>query len=391
MIVDKKNVYVWCPFTSRVGTIKNVINSSFSLIKFSKPKLFKVSIINVFGEWDDYLEELRFKNINTQNFNSVKFIQSWSKEGFLKSRISYLLIFFSSFFSLFSILKKKKPDYLIVHLITSLPLILFSIFSFKTKLILHIAGHPKITLIRKFIWKIASSKITKIICPSYELREHLLQNKIFNHHKIVVIQDPHLLIKRINKLQKEEVKEETLNEFFDGKKILISVGRLTKQKNYPFLINNFKKLASEYNDIKLLIIGDGEMKITLEKLINKLGIKNKIKLTDRKQNIYKYLKRSNYYISTSIWEGSSLAMIDAAYLGIPILCSNCPSGRKEFIGNNEKGFLYNEGDDSDFLNNFIRMYNMDSISIKKKLINAKNASRNFTLFKNYLKLENILN
>ena len=391
MIVDKKNVYVWCPFTSRVGTIKNVINSSFSLIKFSKPKLFKVSIINVFGEWDYYLEELRFKNINTQNLNSVKFIQSWSKEGFLKSRISSLLLFFSSFFSLFSILKKKKPDYLIVHLITSLPLILFSIFSFKTKLILHIAGHPKITPIRKFIWKIASSKITKIICPSYELREHLLQNKIFNHHKIVVIQDPHLLIKRINKLQKEEVKEETLNEFFDGKKILISVGRLTKQKNYPFLINNFKKLASEYNDIKLLIIGDGEMKITLEKLINKLGIKNKIKLTDRKQNIYKYLKRSNYYISTSIWEGSSLAMIDAAYLGVPILCSNCPSGRKEFIGNNEKGFLYNEGDDSDFLNNFIRMYNMDSISIKKKLINAKNASRNFTLFKNYLKLENILN
>ena len=387
MIVDKKNVYVWCPFTSRVGTIKNVINSSFGLIKFSKSELFKVSIINVFGEWDDYLDELKFKKINTQNLNSVKFIQSWGKEGFLKSRISYLLIFFSSFFSLFSILKKKKPDYLIIHLITSLPLILFSIFSFKTKLILHIAGHPKITPLRRFIWKTASNKITKIICPSYELREYLLQNKIFDHHKIIVIQDPHLLIKKINKLQKEEI----LDEFFDGKKILISVGRLTRQKNYPFLINNFNKLASEYNDIKLLIIGDGEMKITLEKLINKLGIQNKIRLTGRKQNIYKYLKRSNYYISTSVWEGSSLAMIDAAYLGVPILCSNCPSGRKEFIGNNERGFLYNEGDDSDFLNNFIKMYKMDSISTQKKLINAKNASRNFTLFKNYLKLENILN
>ena len=387
MIVDKKNVYIWCPFTSRVGTIKNVINSSFGLIKFSKSELFKVSIINVFGEWDDYLDELKFKKINTQNLNSVKFIQSWGKEGFLKSRISYLLIFFSSFFSFFSIFKKKKPDYLIIHLITSLPLILFSIFSFKTKLILHIAGHPKITPLRKFIWKTASNKITKIICPSYELREHLLQNKIFDHHKIIVIQDPHLLIKKINKLQKEEI----LDEFFDGKKILISVGRLTRQKNYPFLINNFNKLASEYNDIKLLIIGDGEMKITLEKLINKLGIQNKIRLTGRKQNIYKYLKRSNYYISTSVWEGSSLAMIDAAYLGVPILCSNCPSGRKEFIGNNERGFLYNEGDDSDFLNNFIKMYKMDSISTQKKLINAKNASRNFTLFKNYLKLENILN
>ena len=387
MIINKKNIYMWCPFTSGVGTVKNVINSSFGLIKFSKSKIFRVSIVNVFGEWDDHFDELKLKKIDIHNLNSVKFIKSWGKEGFLKSRISYLLIFFSSFFSLFSILKKKKPDYLIIHLITSLPIILFFIFNFKTKLILHIAGHPKLTPLRKFIWKAASDKINKIICPSNELREYLLLHKIFEHHKMVVIQDPHLLIKKINNQQKEEV----LDEFFDDKKILISIGRLTRQKNYPFLINNFDKLASEYNDIKLLIIGSGEMKITLEKLINNLGIQNKIKLIDHEKNIYKYLKKSHYYISTSTWEGSSLAMIDAAYLGVPILCSDCPSGRKEFIGKNERGFLYNEGDNSDFLNKFIKMYKMDSISIQKKLINAKNASRNFTLFKNSLKLTNILN
>ena len=108
MIINKKNIYVWCPFTSGVGTIKNVINSSFSLIKFSKSKLFAVNIINVFGEWDDYLDELKSKKIDIHNFNSIKFIKPWGKEGFLKSRISYLLIFVSSFFSLFSILKKKK-------------------------------------------------------------------------------------------------------------------------------------------------------------------------------------------------------------------------------------------------------------------------------------------
>ena len=386
MSIDKKNIYVWSPFTSGVGTIKNVINSSCSLIKFSKSKLFNVSIINVFGEWDNYLDELKLKKIDTHKLKSIKFIKSMKKEGFLKSRVSYLLIFFSSFFSLFFILKKKKPDFLIIHLITSLPIILFYIFKFKTKLILHIAGHPKMTHIRKFIWKTASSKITKIICPSNELKDYLLQNKVFEENKMIVIQDPHLLIKKINDLQNEEI----LDDFFDGKKILISIGRLTEQKNYPFLINNFNKLASKYDDIKLLIIGSGEMKITIEQLIRKLGIQNKIRIIDHKKNIYNYLKKSKYYISTSVWEGSSLAMIDAAYIGIPILCSNCPSGRKEFIGNNERGFLYNEGNDADFLNNFTEMYKMDSKSIKKKLINAKNASRNFTLFKNYLGLKNIL-
>ena len=386
MSIDKKNIYVWSPFTSGVGTIKNVINSSCGLIKFSKSKLFNVSIINVFGEWDNYLDELKLKKIDTHRLKSIKFIKSLKKEGFLKSRISYLLIFFSSFFSLFSILKKKEPDFLIIHLITSLPIILFYIFKFKTKLILHIAGHPKMTPIRKFIWKTASSKITKIICPSNELKDYLLQNKVFENNKMIVVQDPHLLIKKINNLQNEEI----LDDFFDGKKILIAIGRLTKQKDYPFLINNFNKLASKYDDIKLLIIGSGEMKVTIEQLIRKLGIQNKIRIIDHKKNIYNYLKKSKYYISTSVWEGSSLAMIDAAYIGIPILCSNCPSGRKEFIGNNERGFLYDEGNDADFLNNFNEMYKMDSISIKKKLIKAKNASKNFTLFKNYIRLINIL-
>lgn len=386
MSIDKKSIYVWCPFTSGVGTVKNVINSSYGLIKFSKSKLFNVCIINVFGEWDNHLDELKLKKIDTHRFKSIKFIRSLRKEGFLKSRISYLLIFFSSFLSLFSIIKKKKPDFLIIHLITSLPIIIFYIFNFKTKLILHIAGHPKMTTLRKFIWKTASSKITKIICPSNELKDYLLKNKIFSDDKMVVIQDPHLLIKKINSLKNEE----TLDDFFDGKKILISVGRLTRQKNYPFLINNFNKLASKYNNIKLLIIGSGEMKITIEQLINKLGIQNKIKILDHKKNIYNYLKKSNYYISTSVWEGSSLAMIDAAYIGIPILCSSCPTGRKEFIGNNEKGFLYEEGNEGDFLNKFIEMYSMDSMSIKEKLVNAKQASKNFTLFRNYLGLKNIL-
>ena len=61
MIIDKKNIYVWCPFTSKIGTVKNVINSCHGLVKYSKSKLFNISIINVFGEWDDYLDEIRLK------------------------------------------------------------------------------------------------------------------------------------------------------------------------------------------------------------------------------------------------------------------------------------------------------------------------------------------
>jgi glycosyltransferase involved in cell wall biosynthesis len=384
--MDSKNIFVWSPFTSKIGTIKNVINSSYSLVKFSKLKNFNIKLINVFGEWNNFSSEIEKKNIKTIELNSAQIINHWNKEGFIKSRFSNILIFVLSFLPLLKLIKKEQPNFLIAHLVTSLPLIIFAFFNYKTKLILNIAGHPKINFFRKFVWKLSSKKIFKIVCPSNELKEILVSQKIFDESKIEVIQDPHLIIKEINELKKEKNKE----IFLKNDKILISVGRLTKQKNYTFLISNFKKLLLKYNDIKLLIIGDGEEKKILQDLITKLHIEDKVKLIGQKNNIYKYLKVSNYYISTSIWEGSSLAMIDAAFMGLPLLCSNCPTGRKEFINNDEKGFLYNEGDSKDFLNKFEKMYKFNTHDVKTQLIKAKKETKKFTLLNHFFKLNNIL-
>ena len=172
---------------------------------------------------------------------------------------------------------------------------------------------------------------------------------------------------------------------------MIAIGRMTKQKNYSFLIKNFEKLTFKYTDIKLIIIGDGEEKNNLKNLIKELNITNKVKLVDYELNIYKYLKKSSYYISTSIWEGSSLAMVDAAYVGVPILCSDCPSGRKEFIGKNERGFLYKQNNSEDFLVSFVDMYSSKKIDIHKTLVIAKRQTKRFTLFKSFLGLREILN
>ena len=384
--MDSKNIFVWSPFTSKVGTINNVINSSYSLIKFSKLKNFNVKLINVFGEWNDLSSEIEKKSIKTIELNSAKFINQWNKEGYIKSRFSYIMIFIFSFLPLLKLIKKEKPNYLIAHLITSLPLMIVTFFNCKTNLILSIAGHPKINLFRKFIWKLSSKKIFKIICPSVELKKILISHNIFDENKIVVIQDPHLMIKKISRLKNEKLED----IFFKDSKILISIGRLTNQKNYIFLIRNFKKLSLKYEDIKLLIIGDGEKKKILQNLIIKFQLENKVKLIGYEKNIYKYLKKSNFYISTSKWEGSSLAMIDAAFMGLPILCSNCPTGRKEFINNDERGFLFDEGDSKNFLNKFNEMYKINPDQLKIRLVKAKKESKKFTLLNYFLGLSNII-
>lgn len=384
MSLNNKNILVWSPFTSKVGTVQNVINSLYGINKYSN---FNTELINAFGEWDKYLTDPRLKNVGIFNFKLLRFIKNWDIKGYLKSRFAYLLIFLYSFFPLLNLIKKRKPEFLIVHLISSLPLSIFFLFNFKTKLVLHIAGHPKLNFFRNFIWKISSKNIFKVICPSHELKEIFLDKKIFNEEQINVIEDPHLTIKNVSILKKQKLND----DFFEQNNILIAIGRMTKQKNYSFLIKNFKILTDKYKDIKLVIIGDGEEKNNLEKLIKELNLFSKIKLINYEINVYKYLKKSDYYISTSIWEGSSLAMIDAAFIGIPLLCSDCSSGRKEFIGNNERGFLFEQNNSESFLKSFDKMFTLNSKNKFKLLVEAKKQTKKFSLFESFLKLNKILN
>ena len=383
---NKTKIFFWSPFIDKVGTMNNVVNAASSLERYKKKNKFEISFINCFGEWNDLKYALLTQNIKTIDFYDIKHFLKFKKGGFLKSRLSYIFIFFISFIPLLKILKEKKPEYLNIYLITTLPLILFNFFKFDSKLILSIAGYPKLNFIRKFIWKKSANKIYRIICPSSELKDEIVKLKIFQEEKIFVIQDPHLNLKKIKQMKKDEY--EIVN---NEKKTIISIGRLTKQKNYSFLIRNFKTIINKNYNLQLIIIGDGEEKKELHKLIEDLNLIDSVKIIGRKNNIYNYLKQSDFYISTSEWEGSSLSMIDAAYSEIPILCSDCPAGRKEFIDINKRGFLYSNNSDKDFINKFNLMLNEDKKKIKLKLIEAKKETKKYTLFQFYTKFCKMLN
>ena len=127
----KKKILYWSPFLSNVGTVKSTLNSAKAISKYSSLSK-EVSIINVCGEWDKHEEEIKNNGVNIikLNFSYFKYLP---KKGFLQSRFSYVLIFILSFIPLTKLLYKNRPDYLIIHLITSLPLIINYLFRFKSK------------------------------------------------------------------------------------------------------------------------------------------------------------------------------------------------------------------------------------------------------------------
>ena len=121
-------VYYWSPFISKVATVNAVLNSIISIKKFSKKKI-DLSIINVFKEWDFYNEEIKKNQIECINLNGLLNIRYLPKKGFLKSRFTYFITFMSSLLSLHNLLKKQNPDFLLIHLISSIPLFLIIFFN----------------------------------------------------------------------------------------------------------------------------------------------------------------------------------------------------------------------------------------------------------------------
>lgn len=379
----KKLVFYWSPHIDcNVATCKAVLNSANSLKKYSKK--FEPVILNNFGEWNYFDDEINDKQIKIENIFNIKL--KLPIHGFFKSRLFYVFFSLISIIPVFNLIKKKKPDIVIIHLITIPILVISKFFNLKTKFILRISGFPKLNFFRKFMWKFLSSNLSLVFCPTSITKEIFDKNRIFKDIPIKVLEDPIVEIKKIN-IKKNEVIED-----LDTQKYIISIGRLTKQKNFDFLIDSFHKMSNEINDYKLIIIGTGELEKQLKKKVEKLELEKKIIFLGYKDNVFKYIKKSSCFVLTSNWEDPGFVIIESALCETPIICSSVYSGPIEFIEkDNVCGFLYEKGNYNQFYERLTHVLsNSDKDSIKKRLINAKRKAKKYSLFQHQKKLSEYL-
>lgn len=378
-----RRVFYWSPhINSQVATCKAVINSAYSLKRYSK--IYEPYIINCFGEWDFFKKELDEKKINVINLFNIKI--NLPINGFLKSRIFYIIFSFLAILPLCRLIKKYRPEYFILHLIVIPGLISSLLFRDKTKFILRISGYPKLNFFRRTLWNLCSKNLSTIFSPTLNTIQLLQNNKVFKNKTLQFLEDPIIEISKINKQKNVDLVNFKKNSY------IVSIGRLTKQKNFDFLINSFRLLSKKKN-LKLLIVGHGELKKTLDKKINDLGLKNRVILTGYKENIFNYISNSKLFVLSSDWEDPGFVIIEAAACGKIVLCSKVQSGPLEFIGEDETcGFMYKKNDFDDFSKkiNFV-LDNLSSQSVKLKIYNAKKKAGNYTLFKHHQKLSNYLN
>lgn len=373
-------IYYWSPHTSYVATIKSVLNSALSLEKYGKNN-FEVSIIDANGEWKD-IDSKKIKFIRL--YNKIYF-KTFEVHGYLISRLSYLYIFFFSFFPLKKLIKKDKPDFFFIQLISSLPLILIILFNFNTKFILRISGYPKLSFLRKIIWKLAAKKIHLIACPTQITLDLLKKQNIFDKNKLILLEDSIFSIREIVNLKKKKIEENFDKNF----KYLLSIGRLTRQKNFSLLIKGFSEIKKIYKEYKLIIIGEGEEKIKLQKLIKQLQLNNDIFLLGFKKNIFNYISFADCLISTALWEDPGFTLVEAGILNKLVISSDCLSGPVELFNKNN-GYLFKSNSKEDLVKKFIEYKNTHLEEKQKKIIITKMKFKKYSLFDHFLKLKSFL-
>lgn len=102
----------------------------------------------------------------------------------------------------------------------------------------------------------------------------------------------------------------------------VMVGRLSSEKNQANLIRAFARVEKEYPNVKLYLIGDGILKNSLTKQINKLNLKGKISMLGNLANPFAIMNKCNCFIFPSLYESQGLGIMEARVLGMPIIVSN---------------------------------------------------------------------
>jgi glycosyltransferase involved in cell wall biosynthesis len=375
----KHNIFYWSPYLVSIATPKAVVNSAKALKTYGEK--YECSIINFFGEFNSFQEDLKSKNINLINFFNKKLIKFLPKEGRLQSRFSFALIFVLSFLPLKRLITNQKPDYLIVQLITSLPMILILLFKFRTKFILRISGLPKVGFFRKLLWKIALKKFYLVTCPTKATFDYIKSLKIIEDDKIKLLYDPIIGVNRIN-LEKKKREITDINNYY------LAAGRLTKQKNFLFLCKAFHKVVLKYPRLKLVIAGEGEDRNLILAYIEKNKLKKNIFLVGYVDNIFPLMVKAEAFILSSLWEDPGFVLIEAAFCRTLVFSSNCNTGPKEIIQDNVNGILF----ESNNLDNFINKFDLLISKKNKKSLLLKNLinSKKFTQFSHYQNLKEML-
>ncbi|ADE13879.1 glycosyl transferase group 1 [Nitrosococcus halophilus Nc 4] len=203
--------------------------------------------------------------------------------------------------------------------------------------------HTKVWRARFIPWLITRwyPGAKKVVTVSQGVAEDLIQTTGLAPEKIQVIYNPVVIPDLLAQAQ-APIPHPWLGA--DQPPVILGIGRLTAQKDFPTLIRAFARVR-EQRLARLIILGEGEERPKLEALIRTLNLQQDVALPGFVHNPYAYMGRAAVFVLSSAWEGFGNVLVEAMAVGTPVVATDCPSGPAEILHDRTYGPLVGVGDD----------------------------------------------
>lgn len=201
---------------------------------------------------------------------------------------------------------------------------------------------PRNTVLRWLIRRFYP-KASRLVAVSQGVKQDLQNAFGIAPHQVTVISNPVL-----DDNAGVQVTEPVSGEWFERQdlKVILAVGRLSQEKDFATLMRAFSRVYAKDDSARLLILGEGEDRATLEALARELGIKDKVALPGNVRNPYAFMANCQVFVSSSRYEGFGNVLIEAMFAGAPVITTDCPVGPREITDNGRWGILVPPGDDA---------------------------------------------
>ncbi|RKL68296.1 glycosyl transferase [Salipaludibacillus neizhouensis] len=194
----------------------------------------------------------------------------------------------------------------------------------------------------------------QIVSLSQGVKDNLVTRYKIKENSIKVIYNPIDLEHIQSKIYQGEIQNEWQSVFKTDDKVIVTAGRLVKQKDQVTLLHAFAKVNSEI-DSQLVILGEGPLKEELIVKSEELNIRERVHFIGFQKNPYSYLNKADLFVLSSIHEGFSHVIAESLAAGTPVVSTDCKSGPSEVLAGGKYGSLCEVGNAEDIADNILRV------------------------------------
>ena len=169
------------------------------------------------------------------------------------------------------------------------------------------------------------------------------------------------------------------------------MGRLTKQKNFSYLLSEYEKFLRINKNYKLIILGEGDEKNKLINICKKMNLIEHVTFKGQVNNVYGYMKKASVFVLSSLWEEPGFVIIESGFCNLFVVSSNCKNGPDEFLESGKGGILFESNKKNALYDALLKFENMSDEEILTKKINLKKKTKYYSIFTHNRILNNILN